>query len=179
MVLSDLGQYWTHRLFHTINYLWRFHAIHHSTRAMDWMSGSRTHFIDVFIVRSVSFLPIYLFGFSQEVFGVYILIVSIQAVLAHANVRFLFGPLRYLLVTPQYHHWHHSADPAVYGKNYAIHFPFIDWIFGTCYMPKDRWTESTGLDDANFPKGYVRQALYPFIHDPFAEPNADLDKSQR
>ena len=179
MVLADLCQYWTHRIFHTSKFLWRFHAIHHSTRAMDWMSGSRTHFMDIFMVRSVSFLPLYIFGFGVDVFGLYLIIVSIQAVLAHANTRLDFGFLKYLLVTPQYHHWHHSADPDVYGKNYSIHFPFIDYIFGTMYIPGKTWTEETGLDDAQFPKGYLKQAIYPFIHDPFTEPSDKMDVSDR
>jgi lathosterol oxidase len=105
-------------------------------------------------------------GFSNDVFYVYVVIVAIQAVTAHANTRIPFGPLKYLLVTPQYHHWHHSKDKKIYNKNFAIHFPFIDKIFGTYYLPEESWPEEMGLENEKFPKGYFRQFIYPFHRDP-------------
>ena len=72
-----------------------------------------------------------------------------------------FGFLRYLLVTPQYHHWHHSGDPETYGKNFAVHLPVIDMMFGTHYLPKGEWPSSYGLDD-EFPTDYVDQFIHPF-----------------
>src|SRR5688500_17234046 len=47
MILTDFAQYWFHRAFHRVPFLWGFHAIHHSTRAMDWLAGSRMHFIEI------------------------------------------------------------------------------------------------------------------------------------
>ena len=52
-----------------------------------------------------------------------------------------FGFLKYLIVTPQYHHWHHSDNPSAYDKNFAIHFPFIDFLFGTYHLPGDQWPD--------------------------------------
>ena len=99
-------------------------------------------------------------------FITYIIIVSIQAVLAHANTRINFGFLRYIIVTPQYHHWHHSDDPKAFNKNFAIHFPFIDMIFGTYHPIGKSWPESTGLGEVKFPKGFIRQFVFPFIKNP-------------
>ena len=141
--------------------------MHHSTRAMDWLAGSRTHFIDIFVTRSISFIPLYVCGFSEITFNTYIIFVSIHAVLIHANTRIPFGFLKYLIVTPQFHHWHHCDDPNIYGKNFAIHYPFLDVIFGTYYLPGEVWPEATGVREANYPKGYWNQLLYPFTKSPF------------
>lgn len=167
LFLTDLFQYATHRLFHAHVYLWRFHSVHHSTQAMDWLASSRTHFVDVFATRAISFIPLYICGFSGLAFNSYILFVSIHAVLIHANTRINFGFLKYLFVTPQYHHWHHGDDPAHYGINFAIHFPLIDKVFGTYYLPGDEWPAATGVHEAAYPKGYLPQLVYPFTKSPF------------
>ena len=166
LLLADLFQYTAHRMFHANRFLWRFHAVHHSIRAVDWLAGSRLHLLDVIVTRAFSYIPLYFCGFSMRVFYVYIAIVALQAVAAHANTRIAFGWLRYILVTPQYHHWHHSDDPAVYDKNFAIHFPLIDKLFGTYYLPGDNWPETMGLGAEKFPRGYLRQFIYPFLRDP-------------
>jgi lathosterol oxidase len=129
-------------------------------------------------VRAFSFLPLYICGFSKDVFTVYIVIVAVQAVMAHANTRINFGFLKYVFVTPQYHHWHHSDDPKAYDKNFAIHFPFIDMMFGTYYPMGNTWPESTGLGDVKFPKGFVKQFAFPFMKDPSKENNIK-DPSER
>jgi len=173
LFVSDLFQWTSHYFFHKIPYLWRFHSVHHSIKDIDWLAGSRLHFVDMIVVRAFSFLPIYVFGFSNAVFIAYIVIVSIQAVLAHANTRINFGFLRYVIVTPQYHHWHHSDDPKAYDKNFAIHFPFIDMIFGTYYPMGKTWPESTGLGDVQFPKGFLPQFIFPFLKDPAKDNKID------
>ena len=173
MLAADLFQYAAHRTFHTNKFLWRFHAVHHSIRAIDWIAGSRLHLFDIFVTRAFSYIPIYVLGFSMPVFYAYVAIVALQAVAAHANVRIPFGPLKYLLVTPQYHHWHHCDDPALYDKNFAIHFPLIDRCLGTYYLPGDAWPETMGLGEEEFPKGYLRQLVYPLCHDPKAGNVAD------
>lgn len=162
MVLADLFQYTAHRAFHASHYLWRFHAVHHSINTLDWIAGSRLHLVDILLTRAFSYLPLYALGISIEVFYAYVAIVAIQSVAVHANTRIPFGPLKYVLVTPQYHHWHHSDDPRFYNKNFAIHFPLIDRVFGTYYLPRDEWPEAVGLGQQAFPKGYIRQFLYPF-----------------
>ena len=178
LLISDLFQWTAHYFFHKVSYLWRFHSVHHSIKDIDWLAGSRIHFVDLIAVRAFSFLPLYILGFSPSVFTTYIIIVSIQAVLAHANTRINFGFFRYIIVTPQYHHWHHSDDPKAYDKNFAIHFPFIDMLFGTYYPIGNSWPESTGLGDVKFPKGFIRQFVFPFIKNP-ANDNSIKNPSER
>lgn len=173
---TDLFQYWAHRMFHQRVYLWRFHSIHHSTKSMDWLAGSRTHFMDIFFTRAMTFIPLYILGFSTTVFNVYIIFIAIHAVLIHANTRINFGPLKYIFTTPQYHHWHHCEDPKYYGHNFASIFPFIDFIFGTYYLPGKKWPAGTGVHESQYPKGFVKQSIYPFTKSPF---DTDLKMEER
>ncbi|WP_422092113.1 sterol desaturase family protein [Tenacibaculum ovolyticum] len=179
LFITDIFQYWAHRFFHSHHYLWRFHSIHHSTQNMDWLAGSRTHFIDIFFTRSVSYIPLYILGFSTLTFNVYILFIAIHAVLIHANTRINFGFLKYIITTPQYHHWHHCEEPEHYGNNFAVVFPFIDKIFGTYHLPGKEWPKGTGLIDATFPKGFVKQLFFPFTKNPFKNDLLPEEKSKR
>jgi sterol desaturase/sphingolipid hydroxylase (fatty acid hydroxylase superfamily) len=174
--ITDFFQYWAHRFFHMHAFMWRFHSIHHSTQNMDWLAGSRTHFIDIFFTRSFTFIPLYVFGFSALTFNTYIIFMAIHAVLIHSNTRINFGFLKYIFATPQYHHWHHCEDPKHYGKNFATIFPFIDRIFWTYYLPDNVWPEGTGVHEANYPKGYIKQMVHPFTKSPF---DTDLKMTDR
>ncbi len=84
---------------------------------------------------------------------------SFQGVFIHSNLRFRFGPLRYLIATPQFHHWHHSAT--LYNRNFAVHLPIIDKLFGTYHLPGDEWPPAYGIEGSPVPEGYVRQLIYP------------------
>jgi lathosterol oxidase len=160
--VADLAQYVAHRFYHSNGTLWRMHAVHHSVRVMDWLAGSRLHLVEVLLTRMSVFIPLYLVGFSQEVLYSYIGFVSVHAVFIHANVGINFGWLRYVIATPQYHHWHHSDDPQVMNKNFAVHLPVIDLLFGTHYQPRGKWPESYGIIGEPVPEGIVAQHLHPF-----------------
>lgn len=131
---------------------------------MDWLAGSRLHLVDVAVTRGLTYVPIYLLGFAETALVAYVAFVSIQATFIHANVRFNFGALRWVMATPQFHHWHHGAEPEAIDKNFAVHLPLLDRIFGTCYLPGDRWPASYGLAGGQpVPPGYVRQLVDPFV----------------
>ena len=121
ILVADLVQYWTHRAYHEVPMLWRLHAVHHSVKSMDWLAGSRQHILELLITRTLVLAPIYVLGFSKEVIDAYIIIVGFQAVFNHANVSVRLGPLRYVIVTPNFHHWHHSADAEGIDRTYAAH----------------------------------------------------------
>ena len=163
MLIADLTQYWVHRAFHVIPFLWRFHAVHHSAQSMDWLAGSRLHFADIAVTRAVSYLPIFLLGFGEGPLFAYIVFVSFHATFIHTNFRFDFGPLKWLFVVPRFHHWHHTADLAYADKNFAVHLPFLDRLFGTYYLPRTDWPERYGVDDPHVPcSGFFAQMAYPF-----------------
>jgi sterol desaturase/sphingolipid hydroxylase (fatty acid hydroxylase superfamily) len=162
ILVADLVQYWTHRAYHEVPLLWRLHAVHHSVKSMDWLAGSRQHILELLITRTLVLAPIYVLGFSKEVIDAYIVIVGFQAVFNHANVSVRLGPLRYLIVTPNFHHWHHSQDREALDRNYAAHFAFLDHIFGTAVKSDREWPKAYGVLGDYVPNGFVRQFKFPF-----------------
>lgn len=161
VLLADFTQYWIHRAFHTVPALWRVHAVHHSSTAMDWLAGSRLHVIDVLATRGLVLVPIFLLGFETQALYAYLVIVSFHAVFVHANVRFRFGWLDYVVTTPRGHHWHHAQQPV--DKNFAVHLPLLDRLFGTQHLPGDQWPDDYGIHGDPVPEGYARQLAYPFV----------------
>ncbi len=161
MILADIFQYAIHRAFHRIPFLWRFHQIHHSSEAMDWLAGSRLHLVDIVVTRAIAFVPLFAMGFSERALEVYLVLIAVHAVLNHANVDVELRPLRWILTTPRYHHWHHTAEAHALDRNFAAQIPAIDWIFGTAYQP-DAWPLHYGLASGSAPKGWWQQTIKPF-----------------
>jgi sterol desaturase/sphingolipid hydroxylase (fatty acid hydroxylase superfamily) len=160
VVIADFAEYFIHFALHKVPFLWRFHAIHHSSKALDWIAGSRSHFVDDTLVRGFILVPL-MFGFSQAIIFAYLIFVTLHATWTHCN----FGPnakwLEKCLVMPRYHHWHHTSQKEGIDKNFAIHFPWIDRIFGTYYYP-DAWPEKYGLDGEEISPGFWGQTVEPF-----------------
>ena len=162
LLVSDFVQYWTHRAYHEVPLLWRLHAVHHSAKSMDWLAGSRQHILELLITRTLVLAPIFVLGFSKEVIDTYIVIVGFQAVFNHANVSVRLGPLRYIIVTPNFHHWHHSQDQEALDRNYAAHFAFLDYLFGTAVKSTKLWPERYGVLGDYVPNGFFKQLKFPF-----------------
>jgi lathosterol oxidase len=162
LVVADFTQYWVHRAFHRLPVLWRFHAIHHSAERMDWLAGSRLHLVDAVVTRGLTYVPIFILGFRQDALIPYVFIVAAQATFIHANVRWEFRALRPFIATPAFHHWHHSAEREAIDRNFAVHTPVWDRLFGTYYLP-DRWPGAYGLcGERDVPFRWLTQFLYPF-----------------
>ena len=162
---ADLAQALLHRAYHNIPLLWRLHAIHHSSRHMDWLAGSRIHFLEIILTRSAVLVPLICLGFATPAVNAYVVLVGLQAVVAHANLGIDFGFLEYVLVLPRYHHWHHAREKAYVDVNYAIHLPLVDMLMGTFKLPKDRTfpAEYGVLKPETVPPGIVKQHLAPFV----------------
>jgi len=162
MLAADFFQYWAHRAFHQIPWLWRFHSVHHSAQSMDWMSGARMHFAEILLMRSITAIPVLALGFTPMAVEIYVLVAYVYTTLIHANIGWRLPLIDQLLVTPQFHHWHHGADKEAIDVNFAIHFPFYDRLFGTYHLPKDQWPSGYGIEGHPVPKGYWSQLVYPF-----------------
>jgi sterol desaturase/sphingolipid hydroxylase (fatty acid hydroxylase superfamily) len=161
LMLVDLVDYWVHRAFHQLPWLWRFHAIHHSSRQLDWLAGSRLHIVDILVTRAAAFAPVLLLGFSPAAVYAYLAFVSIHAVFIHANVRWKLKWLRWILATPMYHHWHHTSDEAGIDKNFAVILPLWDITFGTAHFVRD-WPRHYGTVHSQPPETWLGQLRYPF-----------------
>ena len=162
VLVADIAQYITHRFYHEVPVFWRFHAVHHSAKHMDWLAGSRQHILELIVTRSLVLAPIFLLGFSKQIIDLYVIIVGLQAVFNHANVQLKIGWLKYIIVTPQFHHWHHSSDDAAIDRNYAAHFSFLDYLLGTAVKSQPEWPESYGVVGDYVPNGMYKQQMFPF-----------------
>jgi sterol desaturase/sphingolipid hydroxylase (fatty acid hydroxylase superfamily) len=161
VVLADLGLYFAHRMFHAVPALWRIHQVHHSIEHMDWLAAHRVHPIDQILTKSISLLPCFALGFSAPAIAIFGLIFHFQSLLLHANIRLSFGPLDRLIVSPDFHHWHHSRDREAWDRNYAAQLSVWDFLFGSAYLPRGKKAESFGIGE-QLPQRYGAQLLYPF-----------------
>jgi sterol desaturase/sphingolipid hydroxylase (fatty acid hydroxylase superfamily) len=119
--------------------------------------------IQFVLAAAFAFVPLYAMGFSPLALYGYLMFASIQGIAIHSNLRFDFGPLRYALVTPQFHHWHHTSQREWVDRNFAIHLPLIDWLFGTYHLPSGVWPERYGIEGNPVPDGWLRQLMHPFF----------------
>ena len=166
ILAADLVQYWTHRAYHEVPFLWRFHGVHHSVKTMDWLAGSRQHVLELVVTRVGVLGALYVLGFDKGVMDAYILVVGFQAVFNHANVHLPWGPLKYVIVTPDFHHWHHASDDVAVDRNYAAHYAFLDYLFGTAVRGQSGFPKRYGVIGDYMPDGFVKQQLSPFTRIP-------------
>jgi sterol desaturase/sphingolipid hydroxylase (fatty acid hydroxylase superfamily) len=162
MLVTDFAQYWVHRAFHQIPFLWRFHRIHHSVKNMDWLAGSRLHLVDVVVSRSLSLVPMVLLGFSNQAINIYLPILALQAVFIHSNLKFAMDPIQKIISTPKFHHWHHTLDPGCTDKNFSVSLPVLDILFGTYYSPRGKWPKAYGTSGPQIRDAYLTHLLSPF-----------------
>ena len=165
LVVADVGSYWGHRFSHEWPVLWRFHALHHSAEHIDFLVNGRAHPVDLVWVRMWGLVPLYILGLANvgaagslvpvivTLFGV------VMGFFIHANVRWRFGPLEWLLATPAFHHWHHTRTDHI-DHNYAATFPWIDRLFGSLYLP-GHFPAEYGTD-TRVPPTLAGQLLTPF-----------------
>ncbi len=145
-LLGDFLLYWIHRWFHGKR-LWRFHAVHHSSEKLDWLSSVRGHPVNDILANAMLFFPFLLLGFGPGAAAGAGPALGVFALLGHADVEWDWGPFRHIVASPVYHRWHHSKDPAAIDKNFASFLPLWDILFGTHYMPKDRQPDDFGIHE--------------------------------
>lgn len=162
LIFHDLYIYWFHKWMHYNNYLWRLHEAHHSTVEMDWLSGSRSHAIEIFINQTVEFGILILLGAPAEALVIKGAISAVWGMWIHANVDVNTGRLQYIINGPEMHRWHHAdKDPEAYNMNFATKFAFWDWIFNTAYLPKDKRIKYYGISNP-FPENWFEQFFAAF-----------------
>ena len=110
------------------------------------MSGARMHFLEILLMRSITAIPVLALGFTPLAVEIYVLVAYVYTTLIHSNIGWRLPFIDQLLVTPQFHHWHHGADKEAIDVNFAIHFPFYDRLFGTYHLPKDQWPSGYGIE---------------------------------
>jgi len=160
-IVSDIILYWTHRSFHS-KALWRFHAIHHSSPKVDWLSAVRFHPVNTWFSFTLVDTLMLFAGFSIEAVSLLAIFNMFYSAMVHANLNWTFGPFKYCFSSPVFHRWHHTAESEGMNKNFAPTFPLLDHIFGTLYMPEDRLPQEYGVPGSDIPETFWGQMLWPF-----------------
>lgn len=161
LFLSDLSMYWLHRLFHQQK-LWRFHAVHHSEKQVDWTTAYRFHPLNIAFSPVLTDVVMLNLGISPEVLFFLRPFDAAYSFFVHANLNCTLGFAGYIIATPVFHRWHHSSDTEAMSKNFAPTFAIWDVLFGTYYMPHNKLPVEYGVNDEYYPAGLLQQLLYPF-----------------
>lgn len=158
-LLHDFIGYWVHRAFHH-PLLWPFHAVHHASTRVDWLSGFRIHPLETLVMYPARRLVLLAIGLPLPTIMLYEIFFAFFGGLVHCNVNWAWGPLRYVFVSPLFHHWHHSKEKAGENKNFALLFAFWDILFQSWHLP-NRFPKAYGI--VNFKhKSFFALLLYPF-----------------
>ena len=160
-LLADLAGYWLHRVFHH-RWLWRIHAVHHSSTQLDWLSALRVHPVNELVVKLAPVAALAVVGFPPRMLAGYLAFLVFYGLLLHANLNWSFGPLRYVIANPLFHRWHHTREHEGMHANFAPLFPFIDLAFGTLYLPRGERPCRFGSIRTYVPQSFMGQLLFPF-----------------
>ncbi|TNE79634.1 MAG: sterol desaturase family protein [Bacteroidetes bacterium] len=159
VILSDLLIYWAHRWQHSWSFLWRFHKTHHTAEHLDWLAAYREHPLDTVFTVGVINLPAFCLGFPLETLAGFIAFRGLWAVYIHSNVSLPIGPLKWVIGSPELHHWHHVKERNC--GNYANLSPLMDLLFGTHVAP-GHFPDELGVNGEG-PKSYWYYLIEPFL----------------
>ena len=162
LLLGDLSVYWFHRASHHFEFLWRFHAVHHTAEHLDWIAAHREHPVDGLLTQLFINLPGIVMGFDFATLSSFIVFRGLWAIFIHSNARLPLGPLGYLFGSPQWHRWHHAKHPGAVA-NFANLSPWCDFLFRTHHDGVEgNETFEMGVPEA-WPTSYPSQLLAPFL----------------
>ncbi|WP_315775478.1 MULTISPECIES: sterol desaturase family protein [unclassified Bradyrhizobium] len=161
LVLSDFMLYWTHRLFHGGEF-WKYHAVHHSSEDLEWISAARFHPINLILGTIAVDVILLMAGISPNVMIWVGPFTTFHSAFVHANLNWTLGPLKYVLATPVFHRWHHTSMEQGGNTNFAGTFPIWDILFGTFRMPAGQLPMAYGKDEATMPGEFGGQLAFPF-----------------
>ncbi|MEL7032556.1 MAG: sterol desaturase family protein [Pseudomonadota bacterium] len=161
VLVFDLTNYAAHRWMHSNAWLWPLHAVHHSDTDLHFLSTNRAHILEWAILFPASTISAFLFGLSINDVLYLSLLRELHQYYVHSKLDWSHGPFRYVLVSPQYHRWHHVDQPEAYNKNFAFIFPFIDLIFGTYRFPGSPKDLPTGFE-GNPGNQFTKLLAFPF-----------------
>jgi sterol desaturase/sphingolipid hydroxylase (fatty acid hydroxylase superfamily) len=159
LVTHDLYIYVFHRCQHRVPLLWRVHEAHHSPRQVDWLSGTRSHALEILINQTIEFAPLVLLGAAPQMALIKATVDAVWGMYIHANLDVRTGWLQRVINGPEMHRWHHANE--VVDVNFSTKLAFWDWIFGTAHLPPTK-PRGYGVREGGMPEGYFAQQLYAF-----------------
>src|SRR6266404_1774327 len=102
--LSELPL-WLQRMFHGGGF-WKYHAIHHSSEDLEWISAARFHPVNLFLGTIAVDVILLMAGISPNIMLWVGPFTTFHSAFVHANLNWTLGPFKYVLATPVFHRWH-------------------------------------------------------------------------
>lgn len=169
IIVADIGITLCHYASHRSDWLWRFHAPHHSVKRMYGFNGLIKHPVHQTLETVAGTTPLLLLGMPTDIGLLLGFAITIQLLLQHSNADMRIGPLRYILALAPLHRFHHQKWAGIGDVNFGLFTNFWDHLLGTAvYDPDKRFTSADlGIGkQPDFPVGYVGQLLAPFRAQP-------------
>jgi sterol desaturase/sphingolipid hydroxylase (fatty acid hydroxylase superfamily) len=163
LVVGEFFMYWAHRLGHELDWLWRFHAMHHSAPRLYFLNAVRFHPVDIAISNFAPMIPLLVIGADDRVIALFGLVSAVHGLFQHANIVLRLGPLNWIFSMAELHRWHHSRLLEESNTNFGQNLIVWDIVFGTRFLPRDREPpRDIGITDLpTFPMDYWGQLLSP------------------
>jgi sterol desaturase/sphingolipid hydroxylase (fatty acid hydroxylase superfamily) len=133
IVAMDGANWLAHYADHRLEPLWRFHALHHSQEELSVLSSFRAHPLMHTTGFLLATIPVMMLMPARPIAPVLITIYVCIGTLQHANLRWTFGPLGRLLVSPAYHRLHHAPD--IQDVNLGVVLTIWDVLAGRARFP--------------------------------------------
>lgn len=162
LLIGEFFAYWLHRTFHRVPFLWRLHALHHSSERMYALAAARNHPMNAVLMHACHVFPVALLGAPPEILGLCGVLTGVNGLLQHCNVDLHHGPLNWVFATADAHRWHHSAARAESNTNFGNNLLVWDRLFGTASLPPGRPAE-VGLDEGRLPENYLAHLVTPLV----------------
>ncbi len=155
ILLIDLWMYVWHRLNHEIDFLWRFHSVHHSDPSLDVTTAWRFHYVEI-IFSELLRLPVFiLIGANIQDLLLYSMLMTPVIEFHHSNVNISSAAdrlLRTVIPSPLMHRIHHSVIRSEHDSNYGSMLSLWDRFFGSFKLKKDIQTMTLGLQNESSPE---------------------------
>lgn len=164
LMALDFFIYWQHVVTHKINFLWRFHLVHHTDLDLDFTSALRFHPLEMILSFIYKLLIVIVFGLSATSIFLFEIILSTMALFNHSNINVpikIDKYLRLFIVTPRMHLVHHSEDQIESDKNFGFNLSLWDFIFKTYLKDKRKKTGQQKYRKASDQK-LISLLLLPF-----------------
>lgn len=164
--INDFFRYWYHRWMHESEFMWRWHAVHHSSTRLYWFNGTRSHPLEGLVSSILWGIPLAFVQAPVEIVFVTFLLGRTIGRFQHTNMDLILGPFDYIFSSPKNHRYHHSKKIEEGNSNYGGDVIFWDILFGTFYLPKGETpSDEIGIGGMpNYPQTFIGLMLAPFTY---------------
>jgi len=164
-ILVDFLNWLGHIILHKVPFLWKFHKIHHAQEELGFGSTRHFHWMEYLVFKPLLFIPFSFMGVLVQEYIIFQIWISYTfTFLSHSNIKFNWGFLKYIFITPETHYWHHAKNvKSKHSVNFASILCIWDQLFGYFHLPaKDDQKPLLGLYDDDTPDTFIGQQIQPF-----------------